>query len=392
MTSPAAGPAMAATSAISVVARWEARWRWLALAGAALGFYAIWAPWALVNTRALVLFSPHANFPNISPSTLTGTSYAPGALSSALFNPVFLGWFSALGLLIVPFLWSRRFRPLAAGLFALWLVGVTLVLLVAAGVIMPLVAGGQALVALDGTTPRVGMLAALLGLVAGWATVVPLVRAALREGKRILLEGQLSAMKDIDWGSYPYVTSSSPPAGGAAVGAGIPPRAIDRVIGVAKAYTTRVGAGPFPTELFDGVGELLVERGHEFGTNTGRRRRTGWVDAVMLRHAVRLNSLSELAIMKLDVLDEFDVVKVCVAYEHDGVKLTTLPYHQSVLHDVMPSYIELPGWHVDLTACREVADLPSEARQFLAVLEEHVGVSSRFVGTGPGRDQYVQLS
>jgi hypothetical protein len=172
---------MAATSAISVVARWEARWRWLALAGAALGFYAIWAPWALVNTRALVLFSPHANFPNISPSTLTGTSYAPGALSSALFNPVFLGWFSALGLLIVPFLWSRRFRPLAAGLFALWLVGVTLVLLVAAGVIMPLVAGGQALVALDGTTPRVGMLAALLGLVAGWATVVPLVRDALRQ-------------------------------------------------------------------------------------------------------------------------------------------------------------------------------------------------------------------
>jgi adenylosuccinate synthase len=221
---------------------------------------------------------------------------------------------------------------------------------------------------------------------------VALVHDALEAGQHVLLEGAQATFLDLDHGTYPFVTSSNPVAGGACTGAGLGPRHIHRVIGVAKAYTTRVGAGPFPTELFDGVGELLVERGHEFGTNTGRRRRTGWVDAVMLRHAVRLNSLSELAIMKLDVLDELDVVKVGVAYEHDGVKLTTLPYHQSVLHDVTPSYVELPGWHQDLTACREVADLPTEARQFLAVLEEQVGVSIRFVGTGPGRDQYVQLS
>ena len=193
-------------------------------------------------------------------------------------------------------------------------------------------------------------------------------------------------------GTYPFVTSSNPVAGGACTGAGVGPRHIDRVIGIAKAYTTRVGAGPFPTELFDGVGDLLVERGREFGTNTGRRRRTGWLDAVMLRHAVRLNSLSELAILKLDILDVLDTVKVCVAYEHEGTKLTSFPYHQSVVHDVVPVYEELPGWRTDLTACREVGDLPREARQYLALVEEQVGVPIRFVGIGPGRDQYVQLS
>ena len=215
---------------------------------------------------------------------------------------------------------------------------------------------------------------------------------ALEAGQHVLLEGAQATFLDLDQGTYPYVTSSNPVAGGACTGAGIGPRYIDRVIGIAKAYTTRVGAGPFPTELFDGVGDLLVERGHEFGTNTGRRRRTGWLDAVMLRHAVRLNSLSELAILKLDVLDVLDTVKVCVAYEHLGTKLATFPYHQSVVHDVTPVYEELPGWRVDLTGCREVADLPQEARQYLAVVEEQVGVPVRFVGVGPGRDQYVQLS
>jgi adenylosuccinate synthase len=208
----------------------------------------------------------------------------------------------------------------------------------------------------------------------------------------VLLEGAQATFLDLDHGTYPYVTSSNPVAGGACTGAGVGPRHIDRVIGIAKAYTTRVGAGPFPTELFDGVGELLVERGHEFGTNTGRRRRTGWFDAVMMRHALRINSLSELGVMKLDVLDALDVVKVCTAYEHDGAKLTTLPYHQSVLHDVVPVYEELPGWRTDLTGCREPHDLPQEARHFLDLVQEEVGVPIRFVGVGPGRDQYVQFA
>src|SRR5205823_14557384 len=158
------------------------------------------------------------------------------------------------------------------------------------------------------------------------ADTVGLLHDALEAGQHVRLEGAQATFLDLDHGTYPYVTSSNPVAGGACTGAGIGPRHIDRVIGIAKAYATRVGAGPFPTELFDGVGELLVERGHEFGTNTGRRRRTGWFDAVMLRHAVRINSLTELGVMKLDVLDTLDVVKVGTAYEHDGVKLTTLPY------------------------------------------------------------------
>ena len=235
---------------------------------------------------------------------------------------------------------------------------------------------------LDGYAPR---------LAPHIADTVGLVHDALEAGQHVLLEGAQATFLDLDHGTYPYVTSSNPVAGGACTGAGIGPRHIGRVIGIAKAYTTRVGAGPFPTELFDGVGDLLVERGHEFGTNTGRRRRTGWFDAVMLRHAARINSLSELAIMKLDVLDTLDVVKICTAYEHDGVKLTSLPYHQSVLHDVQPVYTELPGWRTDLTATREPRDLPQEARQFLALVEEQVGVPIRFVGVGPGRDQYVQF-
>jgi adenylosuccinate synthase len=223
------------------------------------------------------------------------------------------------------------------------------------------------------------------------ADTVSLVHEALESGQHVLLEGAQATYLDLDHGTYPFVTSSNPIAGGACTGAGIGPRHIDRVIGIAKAYTTRVGAGPFPTELFDGTGDLLVERGHEFGTNTGRRRRTGWFDAVMLRHAARLNSLSEVAVMKLDVLDTLDAVKVCVAYEHHGERLANLPYHQSVLHDATPVYEELPGWQTDLTAAREAHDLPSKARDYVALLEQQIGVPITFVGTGPGRDQYVQL-
>ncbi len=221
------------------------------------------------------------------------------------------------------------------------------------------------------------------------ADTVALVHEALEAGEHVLLEGAQATFLDLDHGTYPFVTSSNPVAGGACTGAGVGPRHIQRVVGIAKAYSTRVGAGPFPTELFDGTGDLLVERGHEFGTNTGRRRRTGWLDAVMLRHAARLNSLSELAITKLDVLDALDTVKIGVAYEHEGQCLTQLPYHQSVLHDVHPVFEELPGWRTDLGEVREEAKLPAAARTYLDRVEELVGVPVTFVGTGPKRDQYV---
>jgi adenylosuccinate synthase len=222
------------------------------------------------------------------------------------------------------------------------------------------------------------------------ADTVGLVHDALDAGQHVLLEGAQATFLDLDHGTYPYVTSSNPVAGGACTGAGIGPRHVDRVIGIAKAYCTRVGSGPFPTELFDETGELLVDRGHEYGTVTGRRRRTGWFDAVMLRHAVRLNSLSEVAITKLDVLDTLDTVKVCVAYEIDGRRVETLPYHQSDLHAAVPVYAELPGWGIDLTAVTEPGDLPPAAAHYLAFLEEQIGVPIRLVGTGPGREQFVQ--
>jgi adenylosuccinate synthase len=224
------------------------------------------------------------------------------------------------------------------------------------------------------------------------ADTVGLVHDALEAGQHVLFEGAQATFLDLDQGTYPYVTSSNPVAGGACTGAGVGPRHIDRVIGIAKAYVTRVGAGPFPTELDDEVGEVLVERGHEYGTNTGRRRRTGWFDAVMLRQAVRLNSLTEIALTKLDVLDTLDTLKVCVAYQHDGQRHTHMPYHQSVLHDVVPVYEELPGWGADLAQAHEVDDLPAAARDYVAFLADQVGVPVRLVGVGPGREQFVHFA
>jgi adenylosuccinate synthase len=224
------------------------------------------------------------------------------------------------------------------------------------------------------------------------ADSVGLVHDALEEGANVLFEGAQATFLDLDHGTYPFVTSSNPVAGGALTGAGVGPRHIQRVIGVAKAYVTRVGAGPFPTELFDERGDELVERGHEFGTNTGRRRRPGWIDAVMLRQAVRLNSLSELAITKLDVLDAFDTLKVCVAYEADGKKHLHPPYHQSVLHKVKPVYEELPGWNTDLTGATTLQDLPQAARDYLAFIADAVDVPVGLVGVGPGREQFVRFS
>ena len=164
------------------------------------------------------------------------------------------------------------------------------------------------------------------------------------------------------------------------------------MIGIAKAYVTRVGAGPFPTELFDEVGDHFVDVGHEYGTNTGRRRRPGWLDAVMLRYAARVNSLSELAITKLDVLDRLETIRVCVAYEADGQRHDQLPYHQSVLHRAIPVYEDLPGWGVDLTGITERSQLPPEAEDYLSFIEQQVGVPVDMVGVGPGRHQVLRFA
>ncbi|MGH9186355.1 MAG: adenylosuccinate synthase [Acidimicrobiales bacterium] len=224
------------------------------------------------------------------------------------------------------------------------------------------------------------------------ADSVNLVHDALAAGHHVLLEGAQATFLDLDHGPDPYVTSSNPVAGGACTGAGIGPRDIGRVVGVAKAYVTRVGSGPFPTELIDEVGDLLTDRGHEFGTNTGRRRRVGWFDAVMLRHAVRVNSLSEVALTKLDVLDPLDRVKVCVGYQLDGRRLDCWPDHQSTLHAVEPVYEELPGWGTELSAATEAHQLPAAAKDYVAFLETQVGVPIKLIGVGPARDQYVQVA
>ncbi|MGD0381680.1 MAG: adenylosuccinate synthase [Acidimicrobiales bacterium] len=221
---------------------------------------------------------------------------------------------------------------------------------------------------------------------------VGLVHDALDAGRNLLLEGAQATFLDLDHGTYPFVTSSNPVAGGACTGTGVGPRMIDEVIGIAKAYVTRVGAGPFPTECLDEVGEVLVERGHEFGTNTGRRRRCGWFDAVMARQAVRLNSLSEVALTKMDVLDTFDTVKVCVAYTSGGERFAYPPYHQSVLHQVEPVYEELPGWHADLSGATELSDLPPAARDYVGFLADQIGVPIKLVGVGPGREQFVRFA
>jgi adenylosuccinate synthase len=221
---------------------------------------------------------------------------------------------------------------------------------------------------------------------------VSLVHEALEAGRNVLLEGAQATFLDLDHGTYPFVTSSNPVAGGACTGTGVGPRHIGEVIGIAKAYVTRVGAGPFPTECLDAVGDEMVERGHEFGTNTGRRRRCGWFDAVMMRQAVRLNSLSEVALTKLDVLDTFDTVKVCVAYQSGGERFVHPPYHQSTFHQVVPVYEELPGWREDLSGATELADLPPAARQYVTFLATQIGVPIKLVGVGPGRDQFVRFA
>jgi adenylosuccinate synthase len=221
---------------------------------------------------------------------------------------------------------------------------------------------------------------------------VGVVHDALAAGQNVLLEGAQATFLDLDHGTYPFVTSSNPVAGGACVGAGIGPREIDSVVGIAKAYVTRVGSGPFVTELTNEIGDLLVERGCEYGTNTGRRRRTGWFDAVMIRQAARLNSLSELAITKLDVLDTLPTLKVCVAYECEGRRYDHMPYHQTVLHNAVPVYEELPGWQTDTSRSTELHELPAAAKDYIHFLSAQTGVPITLVGVGPDRDQFVRFA
>jgi adenylosuccinate synthase len=214
----------------------------------------------------------------------------------------------------------------------------------------------------------------------------------LDEGRTVVFEGAQGAMLDIDHGTYPFVTSSNPLAGAACVGAGVGPRDIDEVWGIAKAYVTRVGAGPFPTELDEDLGEELRRRGGEYGTTTGRPRRTGWLDLVALRYAARLNGFTALAITKLDVLSGFERLHVCTRYRGpEEAVFDHFPYHQSILHQATGEYAELEGWEEDLGACRSAADLPAAARAYLDFVADHVGVPIAVVGVGPERDQVVWL-
>jgi adenylosuccinate synthase len=222
------------------------------------------------------------------------------------------------------------------------------------------------------------------------ADTATLAHRALDDGGLVIFEGAQGAMLDIDHGTYPFVTSSNTVAGAACDGAGVGPRDIDEVWGIAKAYTTRVGAGPFPTELDDAIGAEIRDRGGEFGTTTGRPRRTGWLDLVALKYAARLNSLSALVITKLDVLSGFDRINVCTRYRgEEEATFDAFPYHQSVLHHAVGEYTELPGWSEDITSARSEHDLPEETRGYLRFIEDFVGVPVVLVGVGPGRDQII---
>jgi adenylosuccinate synthase len=219
-----------------------------------------------------------------------------------------------------------------------------------------------------------------------------LLHDGLRAGRNVMLEGAQGTLLDLDHGTYPFVTSSNPVAGYALASSGIGPSWVERVIGVTKAYVTRVGAGPFPTEETGEVGETLVKRGGEFGTTTGRRRRTGWFDAVILRYAARINGFTELFLTKLDVLSELSPIRVCVAYDVDGERYEDVPPHQSLFHRARPVYEEVEGWWEDLGDVRSFADLPAAAASYVRRLEELVDVPIGVVSVGPAREQSLPVA
>jgi adenylosuccinate synthase len=212
---------------------------------------------------------------------------------------------------------------------------------------------------------------------------------ALEAGKTVLLEGGQGTLLDVDHGTYPFVTSSSPIAGGATIGSGIGPTKIDSVIGILKAYTTRVGAGPFPTELFDQWGEFLREKGFEFGTTTGRERRCGWFDAPVAKFATRINGLTDIFLTKLDVLTGIKEIPVCVAYEVDGVRMEEIPVSQSDFHHAKPIYENFPGWDQDITTAKKFEDLPKNAQDYVLALEKLSGTRISAIGVGPDRNATI---
>jgi adenylosuccinate synthase len=216
-----------------------------------------------------------------------------------------------------------------------------------------------------------------------------LLDQALQQGKVVLLEGSQGTLLDVDHGTYPFVTSSNPTAGGASTGSGIGPTKITRVIGILKAYTTRVGSGPFPTELFDEDGEALRKIGGEVGVTTGRNRRCGWFDAPIARYAVRVNGLTDFFLTKLDVLTGWERIPVCVSYEIDGKRVEELPASQSDFHHAKPIYEYLPGWKENISKARSVADLPKNAQEYVMFLEKISGAPMSAIGVGPGRDETI---
>jgi adenylosuccinate synthase len=213
----------------------------------------------------------------------------------------------------------------------------------------------------------------------------------IRRGKKILFEGAQGTLLDVDHGTYPYVTSSSTCAGGACTGAGVSPREIHEIIGISKAYITRVGSGPFPTELDDADGEKLLQIGREFGSTTGRPRRCGWFDALVGKYAVRINGLTGVALTKMDVLDAFDTVKICTGYAYDGKILEDLPVKLDVLSKCRPVYEEMPGWKTDLREARFFSDLPEKAQNYVRRLEELLGCPIVLISVGARRDQSIML-
>lgn len=213
----------------------------------------------------------------------------------------------------------------------------------------------------------------------------------IKEGKKVLFEGAQATMLDLDHGTYPFVTSSNPTAGGACVGSGVGPHMMSNIIGVVKAYTTRVGAGPFPAEQSNKIGEYLRETGHEFGTVTGRSRRCGWFDSVVVRYAAMLNSLDYLAITRLDILDGLDTINICKGYMYKGIELKEYPESLNILQDVEPVYEELPGWKTDISGCKSYDELPENARYYVERISQLVGVPLGIVSVGPDRSQTIVL-
>jgi adenylosuccinate synthase len=215
------------------------------------------------------------------------------------------------------------------------------------------------------------------------------INKALSADQWVFFEGAQGTLLDIDHGTYPFVTSSTCTAGGACTGAGIGPRSVDRVLGIAKAYITRVGSGPFPTELDDTIGEHLTKIGGEFGTTSGRQRRCGWYDGVIVKYAVQVNGLTDLVITKLDVLSGLETIKVCVAYEYEGRRYNSLPCHQTIFHHAKPIYEELPGWTEDISECRTFEELPKNARDYIGFLEDLAEVPVSIIAVGPSREQTI---